>query len=357
MDTVYELGPFRLDTAAEILFRGADPVPVGRRAVGVLRALVEHLGAPVSKEVLMQAAWPGLVVEEANLTVQIAALRRVLGEEPGGDHWIETLPRRGYRFVGPIAKSDEPLVSTAARAAAPPLPDKPSIAVLPFENMSRDPDQEYFAEGMVEEIITALSRFKSLFVIARHSSFTFKDKATDIKEIGRRLGVRYVLEGSVRKASGKVRITGQLIDAITGAHIWADRFERDLTDVFALQDEVTVAVVSAIHPKLLQTEIAMATRRRPENLTAYDFYLRAWQQFYLSTREGVAEATRLFHRALELDPRFGFVAALAGLCHMQNVIRSYAVDPQFERKEAIRLSRVALSIDDSDPETLACAAG
>ena len=245
---------------------------------------------------------------------------------------------------------------TERLSAAPPPPDKPSIAVLPFENMSGDPEQEYFADGMVEEIITALSRFKSLFVIARNSSFTFKGKAVDIKEVGRRLGVRYVLEGAVRKASGKVRITGQLIDAVTGAHIWADRFERDLTDVFALQDEVTVAVVSAIHPKLHQTEIAMATRRRPENLTAYDFYLRAWQPFYRSTREGVAEATRLFHRALELDPRFGFVAALAGLCHMQNVIRGYAGDPQFERKEAIRLSRLALSIDDSDPATLACAA-
>ena len=160
-------------------------------------------------------------------------------------------------------------------SAAPPLPDKPSIAVLPFENMSGDPEQEYFADGMVEDIITALSRFKSLFVIARNSSFTFKGKAVDIKEVGRRLGVRYVLEGSVRKAAGKVRISGQLIDAITGAHIWADRFERDLTDVFALQDEVTVAVVSAIQPKLLQTEIELAARRRPENPTAYDFYLRA----------------------------------------------------------------------------------
>jgi len=186
-----------------------------------------------------------------------------------------------------------------------PLPDKPSIAVLPFQNMSGDPEQEYFADGMVEEIITALSRFKWLFVIARNSSFTFKGKAVDVKEVGRRLGVRYVLEGSVRKAAGKVRITGQLIDAATGAHLWADRFERDLTDVFALQDEVTVAVVSAIQPKLFQTEIAMATRRRPENLTAYDFYLRALPQSYLATREGVAEAIRLAHRALELDPRFG----------------------------------------------------
>jgi adenylate cyclase len=236
------------------------------------------------------------------------------------------------------------------------LPDKPSIAVMPFTNMSGDPEQEYFADGMVEEIITALSRFKWLFVIARNSSFTFKGKAVDVKEVGRRLGVRYVLEGSVRKASGKVRITGQLIDAVTGTHIWADRFERDLTDIFALQDEVTVAVVSAIQPKLFQTEIAMATRRRPENLTAYDCYLRAMQQFYLTTREGLAEAIKLAHRALELDPRFGLVAALAGSCHMQNVLFGFAIDPQFERKEAVRLAGLALSLDDGDPETLARAA-
>jgi adenylate cyclase len=233
------------------------------------------------------------------------------------------------------------------------LPDKPSVAVLPFENMSGDPEQEYFADGMVEEITTALSRFKWLFVIARNSSFTFKGKNVDVKEVGRKLGVRYVLEGSVRKASGKVRITGQLIDASTGAHIWADRFERDLTDVFALQDEVTVAVVSAIEPKLLQTEIAMAVRRRPENLTAYDFYLRAVQQLYLSTRESLTEAIRLAHRALELDPRFGLVAALAGVLHMNNVVLGYADDPQFDRQEAIRFMRLAFSLDDGDPDTLA----
>jgi adenylate cyclase len=180
--------------------------------------------------------------------------------------------------------------------------------------------------------------------------------ALTIKEVGRRLGVRYVLEGSVRKASDKVRITGQLIDAMTGAHIWADRFERDLTDIFALQDEVTAAVVCAIQPKLFQTEIAMATRRRPENLTAYDFYLRAMQQYYLPTREGLAEAIRLAHRALELDPRFGFVAALAGVCHSRNVLWGYAIDPQFERNEAVRLLRWALSVDDGDPDTLAAAA-
>ena len=261
-------------------------------------------------------------------------------------------PIRVYQ-VNALGEGRGAALARAAETDSPPsLPDKPSIAVLPFQNMGGDPEQEYFADGMVEEITTALSRFKWLFVIARNSSFTYKGKAVNVKQIGHELGVRYVLEGSVRKASGKVRITGQLIDAVTGAHIWADRFERDLTDVFALQDEVTVAVVSAIQPKLLQTEIA-AARRRPENLTAYDYYLRARQQFYLATREGLTETIRLAHRALELDPRFGFVAALAGTCHMHNVVWGYTIDPQFDRKEAIRLLRLALSVDDSDPETLA----
>jgi adenylate cyclase len=264
-------------------------------------------------------------------------------------------PIRAYQVGAPSETKEAAPARLGDAESLPPLPDKPSIAVLPFENMSGDPEQEYFADGMVEEIITALSRFKWLFVIARNSSFTFKGKAVDVKEVGRRLGVRYVLEGSVRKAAGKVRITGQLIDAGTGAHIWADRFERDLTDVFALQDEVTVAVVSAIQPKLLQTEIELATRRRSENLTAYDFYLRAIQQSYLGTREAVGEALRLAHRALELDPRFGLVAALAGVCHQLNVSLGHANDPQFERKEAARLVRLALSLDDSDPDTLAWA--
>ena len=262
-------------------------------------------------------------------------------------------PIRAYQVSAPSETHQAAPERVTEAERPPPLPDKPSVAVLPFQNMSGDPDQEYFADGMVEEIITALSRFKWLFVIARNSSFTFKSKAVDV--IGRRLGVRYVLEGSVRKASGKVRIIGQLIDAVTGAHIWADRFERDLTDVFALQDEVTAAVVCAIQPKLLQTEIAMATRRRPESLTAYDFYLRALQQFYLTTREGLAEAIRLAHRAVELDPGFGRAASVAGVCHMNNVLWGYAIDPQFDRKEAVRLLRLVFSIDDSDPDTLASA--
>jgi adenylate cyclase len=276
-----------------------------------------------------------------------------VGFEDRGEQQLKNISRPVRAYA---VRAGAHSVLSEGLGTAPPLPDKPSIAVLPFENMSGDPEQEYFADGIVEEIITALSRFKSLFVIARNSSFTFKGKAVDIKEVGRKLGVRYVLEGSVRKASGKVRIAGQLIDAVTGAHIWADRFERDLADIFALQDEVTVAVVSAIQPKLFKAEIAISTRRRPENLTAYDYHLRALQQYYLATPEGWAEAIRLAHRALELDPRFGLVAALAGVCHLQNVTRGYATDPQFEREEAVRLSRLALSVDDDDPQTLAAAA-
>jgi adenylate cyclase len=265
-------------------------------------------------------------------------------------------PIRAYQVGVPSETREAAPTRVAEAESPPPLPDKPSIAVLPFQNLSGDPEQEYFADGMVEEIITALSRFKSLFVIARNSSFSYKDKSPDIRQVGRDLGVRYVLEGAVRKASGKVRITGQLVDAVTGAHIWADRFERELTDIFALQDEVTVAVVSAVQPKLLQTEIAISTRRRPEDLTAYDFYLRAMQQYYLTTREGTAEAIRLAHRALELDPRFGLVAALAGHCYTRKVLWGYSTDPQFDREEAVRLLRLALSLDDGDPETLARAA-
>jgi len=275
-----------------------------------------------------------------------------VGFEDRGEQQLKNISRpvRAYA-VRPGAHSS----LTERLSAAPRLPDKPSIAVLPFQNMSGDPEQEYFADGMVEEIITALSRFKGLFVIARNSSFAFKGKAVNVKEVGSKLGVRYVLEGSVRKAAGKVRITGQLIDAVTDAHIWADRFERDLTDVFSLQDELTVAVVGAIQPKLLQTEIEMATRRPPENPTAYDLVLRAIQKLSLRSREGFAEAIQLAHRAMDLNPRLLGAAQLAASGHLNNVILGFSADPQFDRSEAIRLARLALSLDQNDERALGTA--
>ncbi|MCA1549774.1 tetratricopeptide repeat protein [Bradyrhizobium sp. BRP19] len=357
----YFFEDYALDPDRRELSRGANVVPVAPQVFDLLEYLIRNRERVVSKDDLISAIWNRRSGSDAALTTRLNVARSAVGDTGEEQRLIKTLPRKGFRFIGPVREEGGDSRAVTDNRVKPEkltlaLPDKPSIAVLPFENMSGDPEQDYFADGMVEEITTALSRFKWLFVIARNSSFTFKGKAVDLKEVGRRLGVRYVLQGSVRKAAGKVRIAGQLIDAITAAHIWADRFERDLTDVFALQDEVTVAVISAIQPKLLQTEIGLAVRRRPENLTAYDFYLRAMQQYYLTTREGLAEAIRLAHRALKLDPWFGFVAALAATCHLRNILWGYAVDPQFDRKEAIRLLRWALNIDDDDPDTLALAA-
>ena len=351
---------FVFDTDRRELSRGADVVSTTPQVFDLLDYLIRNRERVVSKDDLVNAIWKGRVVSDAALTTRLNAVRSLIGDTGDEQRLIKTLPRRGFRFVGAVREVSQPSGPAAIssrdielKEAALPLPDKPSIAVLPFENMSGDPEQEYFADGMVEEIITALSRFKTVFVIARNSSFTFKGGAVDIKEVGRRLGVRYVLEGSVRRASGKIRVAGQLIDVATGAHMWADRFERDLTDIFALQDEITIAVISAIQPKLLQTEISMATRRRPENLTAYDCYLRAVRAFYAMNGEGFAEAIRLAHRALELDPQFGLAACLAGNCHALKVAFGFAADPQFERQEAIRLARLALSVDDNDADTLA----
>jgi len=357
----YFFEDYALDPDRRELTRGVNVVLVAPQVFDLLEYLIRNRERVVSKDDLISAIWNGRSVSDAALTTRLNVARSAVGDTGEEQRLIKTLPRKGFRFIGPVREEAGDSRAVTDNRVKPEkltlaLPDKPSIAVLPFENMSGDPEQDYFADGMVEEITTALSRFKWLFVIARNSSFTFKGKAVDITEVGRRLGVRYVLQGSVRKAAGKVRIAGQLIDAVTAAHIWADRFERDLTDVFALQDEVTVAVVSAIQPKLLQTEIGLATRLRPENLTAYDFYLRAMQQYYLTTREGLAEAIRLAHGALKLDPRFSFVAALAATCHLRNILWGYAVDPQFDRKEAIRLLRWALDIDDDDPDTLALAA-
>ena len=192
MATTYLLGPFRLDADTDTLFRGGEPVSLGQRAVALLGVLVEQRGIPVSKDALMEAVWAGLTVEESNLSVQIAALRRVFGEEPGGETWIETFPRRGYRFVGPVSIPEQGAVSAAPQAPTlpiaadpsnPTLPDRPSIAALPFQNMSGDPEQEYFADGMVEDIIGGLSRIGWLFVIARNSSFTYKGKAVDVADV------------------------------------------------------------------------------------------------------------------------------------------------------------------------------
>jgi TolB-like protein len=249
------------------------------------------------------------------------------------------------------------LLDNAAARAAPllPLPDKPSIAVLPFQNMSGDPEQEYFADGMVDEIITALSRFRQLFVIARNSSFTYKGRAVDVKQVGRELGVRYVLEGSVRKAANRVRIIGQLIDASTGAHLWADHFEGALDDIFNLQDQVTLSVVGAIAPKLEQAEIERAIRKPTENLDAYDYVLRGMANSYQSTRETTDEALRLFSRAIELDPGFARAYGLAAWCYAWRRVQGWTTDGARETAETVRLARRAVELGKDDALALAWA--
>jgi TolB-like protein/Tfp pilus assembly protein PilF len=249
-------------------------------------------------------------------------------------------------------------LSGAAPSSRPalPLPDKPSIAVLPFQNMSGDPEQEYFADGIVEEIITALSRFRQLFVIARNSSFTYKGRAVDVRQVGRELGVRYVLEGSVRKAGNHVRITGQLIDTATGAHLWADRFDGNLENIFGLQDSVTASVVGAIAPKVEQAEIERAKRKPTGSLDAYDYYLRGTPLFFgQMTRQSNEEALRLFNKAIELDPDFALAYARAASCYTIRKINRWMADPRQEVAEAARLARRAVDLGKDDALALAFA--
>ncbi len=241
-------------------------------------------------------------------------------------------------------------------SAALPLPEKPSIAVLPFQNMSGDPEQEYFADGMVEEIITALSRIRWLFVIARNSSFTYKGEAVDVKRVGRELGVRYVLEGSVRKAGQRVRITGQLIDALTGTYLWADRFEGSLEDVFELQDRVAVSVAGVIEPALQAAEMHRSAARPTTDLGAYDFYLRALAVFFPVRKEGMFEALALLEQAIAIDPRYGPALSWAANCHLRLVRDSWAEEPEKNRRKGIDLARRALQVGENDPGVLTYAA-
>jgi adenylate cyclase len=259
-------------------------------------------------------------------------------------------PVRAYRVVTVAG-------SASARASLVlPLPDKPSIAVLPFANMSGDPEQEYFVDGMVEEIITALSRIRWLFVIARNSTFTYKGRPVDVKEVGRELGVRYVLEGSVRKAGTQVRITGQLIDALTGTHLWADRFDGSLEDVFELQDRVAVSVAGVIEPALQAAEMRRSAGRSTTDLTAYDLYLRALAASFPITTERMVAALGLLEQAIAIDRHYGPALSWAAYCHMRLVTEGWAEEPEITRREACDLARQALEVGENDPGILATSA-
>ena len=265
-------------------------------------------------------------------------------------------PIRAYEVKAQGVEASSALGETSSLVDCKPLalPDKPSIAVLPFTNMSGDPEQEYFADGMVEEIITALSHFKALFVIARNSSFTYKGRAVDVKRIGRELGVRYVLEGSVRKAANRVRITGQLVDTATGAHLWAERFDGGIDDVFDLQDQVTESVVGAIAPAVEKAEIERAKRKPTESLDAYTLYLRGLAAFYqLGNRQANEEALRLFNSAIEIDPDFASAYGRAAHCYVGAKTNGWISDPANETAEVKRLAQRAVELGKDDAITLA----
>jgi adenylate cyclase len=308
-----------------------------------------------------------VVVEDHDLlgdAVNIAARLEGIAD-PGGislseDAWRQVKDKVAVRFIDrgeqtlknvmqPVRVFAVAPTPEAVAQSALTIPERPSIAVLPFENMSRDPEQDYFADGIVEEIITGLSRLRWLYVAARTSSFQFRGKTLDIRDIANRLGVRYILEGSVRKGGDRIRITGQLIDATRGAHLWADRYDGQLNDIFDLQDKITASVVGAIEPSVLSAEIERAARKRPESLDAYDCYLRALPCLYQSTRESSIEGVRLLDEALSLDPAFAPACALAAWNHSLRVIFKWTDAPQEESKRAIQLARKALDNSKDDP--------
>ncbi|MFL5236347.1 MAG: adenylate/guanylate cyclase domain-containing protein [Rhizomicrobium sp.] len=302
------------------------------------------------------------IAEPGGVSISDDAHRQIRGKvditfEDTGSQSLKNIaePIRVWRVrIAPIS-FPAMVTNLSSKTAQPlPLPDKPSIAVLPFQNMSVDPEQEYFADGMVEDIITGLSRSKSLFVIARHSTFTYKGKAVDIKQVGRELGVRYVLEGSVRKAGNRVRISGQLIDAATGAHLWADRFDSQLDDIFDLQDRVTSSVIGALSPQLERAEIERAKRKPTESLQAYDYYLRALACVHKFTSEANIDALRLTRIASALDPEFAAAYALGARCYVQRKTFGWRIDTAAQEiAEARRLARRAIELDRDDPSVLA----
>jgi len=327
----------------DILIEGEDILGDGVNVAARLEGIAEPGGICISSSAYEQV--------RGKVAVEFADL---------GERALKNIERPVRVYAAKSAGHSQmvaPSLNSRPEAQKPlPLPDKPSIAVLPFQNMSGDPEQEYFADGVVEDIITALSRFKSLFVIARNSSFTYKGKAVDIKQVGRELGVRYVLEGSVRKSAGRVRITGQLIDSATGAHVWADRFDGKLEDVFGLQDQITTSVVGELMTNVQAAEFERANRKPTASLDAYDCYWRALAQHVKYTKSGTDAALAYFCKAVELDDAFALAYSVAGVVYAVRRQNQWMVNVAQETSEAIRLARYAIELDQMD-EAVLCRSG
>src|SRR5690348_5136772 len=306
-----------VDTDCREIRRAASVVAAGPKVFDMLVYLIRNRHRVVTKDDLLEAVWGGRIVSESTLTSNINAVRKAIGDNGDEQRLIRTVPRKGLRFIAEVQEDSPSAASAGAIAVAKDtlaLPDRPSIAVLPFTNMSGDPARDYFADGMTEDIISELSGIRWLFVIARNSTFTYKGRAVDVKQVGRDLGVRYALEGSVREADGRVRISAQLIDATTGAHLWAGRFDEKFENIFDLQDRVTAGVAAAIAPKLEQAENELAKRKPTERLNAYDCYLRGMASFYRYTKDFNNEALSFFKRAFDIDPNFAAAYGMAAQC-------------------------------------------
>jgi TolB-like protein len=318
----FSFGDQVLDLDRRELRRSGELIELEPQVFDLLVYLVQNRDRLVSRDDLLEAIWGGRIVSETTLTSRIFAARKALGDTGEAQRLIRTVPRKGIRFVGVVREERKPPMPVEARPVAADLPrsalallDKPSIAVLPFANLSGDPEQEYFADGMVEEIITALSRIGGLLVIARNSTFTYKGRAVDVKQVGRELGVRYVLEGSVRKGRQRVRIAAQLIEAATDAHLWTDHFDGSLEDVLELQDKVAISVAGIIEPILQTAEIQLSSGRPTPDLTAYELYLRALAPSAKGRdKEQIVKVLGHLGQAIERDPYYGPALGLAAIC-------------------------------------------
>jgi TolB-like protein/Tfp pilus assembly protein PilF len=324
----------------------------------LLSYFVLNPGRLISKDELTNFLWPNVIVGDDSLAQCVSELRTAIGDFDR--RIVKTMARRGYLFTvlpeSVKAAEQRPTPGAGSHGSRLTLPDKPSLAVLPFTNLSGDPDQEYFADGMVEEIITALSSIRWLFVIARNSTFSYKGRAVDIREVGRELGVRYVLEGSVRRSGNHVRINGQLIDTTNGAHIWAEKFDGALDNIFELQDRVAANVAGVIEPRLRLSEIERANRKPTQHLNAYDLYLQALGHFHKFKKDDINKAANLAKQALTIDPAYAPAAALISECYMVRQAHGGDRVSDDEREESIRLARHAIDLGKEDPEALWMAA-
>jgi TolB-like protein/cytochrome c-type biogenesis protein CcmH/NrfG len=361
----YFFEDFALDTDRRELRRGTALVAVEPQVFDLLVHLVQHRDRVVSKDELLASVWHGRNVSESALFNRINAARSAIGDAGDQQRLIKTLPRKGVRFVGEVREHETSAVvdvhhdaamhvasvidiSAHGGARSLSLPDRPSIAVLPFANMSADPDQEYFADGISEDLITGLARIRWLFVIARNSTFVYKHRAVDVKQVSRELGVRYVLEGSVRRAGNQLRISAQLIDALTGGHHWAERYDRELGDIFAVQDEITRSVAAAIEPRLMAAEGVRALSRSSDDLGAWELVARAQTHVWRLTRPEYETAISALKRAVEAHPDYAPAQSLLGFSlvfasHMGWVDRDKGW--LVGRQHALR----AIALDDRDP--------